>query len=171
LERSDSKSIAPPSYITNNLVLVASLLALSLNLTLFATGSSQALLLIHDSGGHPNVCGLRDMYEDNKHFYLILDLITGGEMFEHLIQNGAYSEHDAARLMTHVASALNFLHGIGIVHADLKVRGGEEGSDELTTQFLAPLACQPGISVPKLPLVSSPSILNPSPLAHRSLRI
>ena len=66
------------------------------------------------------MCGLRDMYEDRSYFYLILDLITGGEMFEHLIQNGAYSEHDAARLIKHVASALNFLHGIGIVHADLK---------------------------------------------------
>ena len=81
---------------------------------------TEALLQIHDSGGHPNVCGLRDMYEDSSFFYLILDLISGGEMFEHLIQNGAYSEHDAARLMKNVASALDFLHGIGIVHADLK---------------------------------------------------
>ncbi len=79
-----------------------------------------ALLRIHDGGGHPNVCGLRDMYEDRTHFYLILDLVQGGEMFEHLIEHGAYSEHDAARLMRDVASALAFLHGISIVHADLK---------------------------------------------------
>jgi len=31
-----------------------------------------------------------------------------------------------------------------------KVRSNEERSDEPTTQFLAPLACQPGISIPKL---------------------
>ncbi|GMH76291.1 hypothetical protein TrST_g9511 [Triparma strigata] len=81
---------------------------------------TSALLQIHDEGGHPNVCGLRDMYEDEKHYYLILDLVSGGEMFEHLIQNGAYSEHDAALHMKNVASALNFLHGIKIIHADLK---------------------------------------------------
>lgn len=41
-------------------------------------------------------------------------------MFEHLINFGAYSEADAARCMYEVASALAFLHGVGVVHADLK---------------------------------------------------
>lgn len=41
-------------------------------------------------------------------------------MFEHLINYGAYSEADAARLMHEVASALAFIHGVGVVHADLK---------------------------------------------------
>jgi len=60
------------------------------------------------------------MYEDFSHFYLIMDLVSGGEMFEHLIRYGAYSEADASRLMHEVASALAFLHGVGVVHADLK---------------------------------------------------
>ena len=59
-------------------------------------------------------------YEDHNYFYLILDLVSGGEMFEHLINYGAYSEADAARLMYEVASALAFIHGIGVVHCDLK---------------------------------------------------
>lgn len=81
---------------------------------------TDALLRIYDNGGHPNISGLRDMYEDNAHYYLILDLVSGGEMFEHLIQYGAYSEANASRLMREVASALAFLHGVGVVHADLK---------------------------------------------------
>lgn len=81
---------------------------------------TDALLRIYDNGGHPNISGLRDMYEDEGHFYLILDLVSGGEMFEHLIEYGAYSEADSARLMQEVASALAFLHGVGVVHADLK---------------------------------------------------
>jgi serine/threonine protein kinase len=60
------------------------------------------------------------MYEDYNHFYLILDLVSGGEMFEHLINYGAYSESDAARIMYEIASALAFMHGVGVVHADLK---------------------------------------------------
>jgi serine/threonine protein kinase len=72
-------------------------------------------------GGHPNISGLRDMYDSDPHyFYLILDLVSGGELFEHLINYGAYSEQDAARLVYEVASALAFLHGVGVVHADLK---------------------------------------------------
>lgn len=81
---------------------------------------TDALLRIYDNGGHPNISGLRDMYEDFSHFYLILDLIKGGEMFDHLINDGAYSEADAARLLFEIASALAFLHGVGVVHADLK---------------------------------------------------
>eukprot|EP00565_Helicotheca_tamesis_P003267 CAMPEP_0185728254 /NCGR_PEP_ID=MMETSP1171-20130828/3664_1 /TAXON_ID=374046 /ORGANISM="Helicotheca tamensis, Strain CCMP826" /LENGTH=762 /DNA_ID=CAMNT_0028396937 /DNA_START=285 /DNA_END=2573 /DNA_ORIENTATION=+ len=81
---------------------------------------TDALLRIYDNGGHPNISGLRDMYEDYNHFYLIMDLVSGGEMFEHLINYGAYSEADASRLMQEVASALAFLHGVGVVHADLK---------------------------------------------------
>jgi Protein kinase domain len=79
-----------------------------------------ALLRIYENGGHPNISGLRDSYEDAQNYYLILDLVTGGEMFEHLIHFGAYSEADAARLMHEIASALAFLHGVGVVHADLK---------------------------------------------------
>ena len=81
---------------------------------------TNALLRIHDNGGHPNVAGLRDMYEDRHFFYLCLDLVQGGEMFEHLIRNGAYSELAASRLFKQAASALYFLHGVGIIHADLK---------------------------------------------------
>lgn len=60
------------------------------------------------------------MYEDYSHFYLVMDLISGGEMFDHLANDGAYSEADAARLIFEIASALAFLHGVGIIHADLK---------------------------------------------------
>lgn len=64
--------------------------------------------------------GLRDMYEDHNYYYLILDLVSGGEMFEHLVKNGAYSEADAARLVHEIASALAFMHGVGVIHSDLK---------------------------------------------------
>jgi len=86
---------------------------------LFKT-ETEALLKIHENGGHPNICGLRDMYENKSHYFLVFDLVPGGEMFEHLINYGAYSEADASRLMREVASALAFLHGINVVHADLK---------------------------------------------------
>lgn len=81
---------------------------------------TDALLRIYDNGGHPNVAGLRDMYEDFSHFYLVMDLVSGGELFEHLIQYGSYSEADAARLVQEIASALAFLHGVGVTHADVK---------------------------------------------------
>jgi hypothetical protein len=80
----------------------------------------RALLRIRENGSHPNICGLRETFSEKTFYYLILDLIAGIEMFEHLVSNGAYSENECARLIREVASALAFLHGIGITHCDLK---------------------------------------------------
>ncbi len=79
-----------------------------------------ALLRLRDAGGHPNICGLRENFEEGNFYYLVLDLIQGGEMFDQLCAHGAYSEADSARLVREVASALAFLHGIGIIHGDMK---------------------------------------------------
>lgn len=81
---------------------------------------TDALLRIYDNGGHPNLSGLRDMYEDYSHYYLVMDLISGGELFDHLSNDGAYSEADAARLVFEIASALAFMHGVGVIHCDIK---------------------------------------------------
>ncbi|KAL7520944.1 hypothetical protein ACHAWX_005637 [Stephanocyclus meneghinianus] len=80
----------------------------------------EALLRIQKWGGHPHICALREHFDEGDCYYLILDLVEGGEMFDHLVQHGAYSEADAARLVREVASALDFLHGIGVVHNDVK---------------------------------------------------
>jgi len=40
---------------------------------------TDALLRIYDNGGHPNISGLRDMYMDHNFYFLILDLVSGGE--------------------------------------------------------------------------------------------
>lgn len=79
-----------------------------------------AFLHIRQRGGHPNICGLSENFDEGEYFYLVLDLVSGGEMFDHLCSHGAYSEADAARLVREVASALAFLHGTGCVHGDLK---------------------------------------------------
>jgi hypothetical protein len=84
------------------------------------TSETAALWRIYDAGGHPNITGLRDIYEDFSHFYVILDLARGGELFDHLIKDGSYSEKDASRLISEILSALAFLHNIGVIHCDLK---------------------------------------------------
>jgi len=79
-----------------------------------------ALLHVRKSGGHPNIYSLRENFNEGNHYILVFDLVSGGEMFDHLVSQGAYSEADAARLVREVASALAFLHGIDCVHGDLK---------------------------------------------------
>lgn len=80
----------------------------------------QALLKLDGAGGHPNICSLVEYFHDAKNSYLVMELVEGCEMFDHLVRQGAYSEFDAARLVREVGSALAFLHGLGMVHMDLK---------------------------------------------------
>jgi serine/threonine protein kinase len=95
-----------------------------------------ALLYLRDNGGHPHICGLKENYDENDHYYLVLDLVSGGEMFDHLCAHGAYSEADAARLVREIASALSFLHGIGIVHGDMKPENLMLSSEKATSSAI-----------------------------------
>jgi len=79
-----------------------------------------ALLHLRKAGGHPGICSLREHFNERGHYYVILDLVSGGELFDHLVEQGAYSEADAARLIREVASSLLFIHGINLTHGDLK---------------------------------------------------
>lgn len=63
---------------------------------------------------------MEDVFEDEVNYYLVLELVSGGELFEHLITKGSYSEKTAAAILRDLADALRFLHKRGIVHADLK---------------------------------------------------
>lgn len=81
----------------------------------------KVMTYIRDMGSHPHLCTLHEYFHDiPRQYAVIMEYIDGGELFDHLIDNGPYSEWDASRLIGEVASALNFLHGIGVVHADLK---------------------------------------------------
>eukprot|EP01122_Echinamoeba_exundans_P017633 TRINITY_DN947_c0_g1_i1.p1 TRINITY_DN947_c0_g1~~TRINITY_DN947_c0_g1_i1.p1 ORF type:complete len:655 (+),score=222.60 TRINITY_DN947_c0_g1_i1:1428-3392(+) len=69
---------------------------------------------------HPNVIHLIDVYEDADHFNLVLELVTGGELFDKIVEYEFYSEKEAAKLIFQIVSLVAYLHKRGIVHRDLK---------------------------------------------------
>jgi len=50
----------------------------------------------------------------------VTELVTGGELFDKIVEQGSYSERDAAVLVSKMVSAIQYLHSRGIVHRDLK---------------------------------------------------
>ena len=46
--------------------------------------------------------------------------VTGGELFDRIVEKGSYTEKDAADLIKQVLSAVAFMHSMGVVHRDLK---------------------------------------------------
>lgn len=72
------------------------------------------------NGPHEHVVQLYDLHRDDDNYYLSMELIEGGELLEHLIDNGPYSEGLAASFMRQFAEAMCFVHSNGLAHADLK---------------------------------------------------
>ncbi|KAF7669484.1 hypothetical protein LDENG_00189670 [Lucifuga dentata] len=69
---------------------------------------------------HKNVVGMEDFYESRTHYYLVMQLVSGGELFDHILDRGVYSEKDASRVIQQVLQAVSYLHQNNIVHRDLK---------------------------------------------------
>jgi serine/threonine protein kinase len=49
-----------------------------------------------------------------------MELVTGGELFERIVEQGSYTEKDAADLLRQVLEAVGGMHAQGLVHRDLK---------------------------------------------------
>lgn len=69
---------------------------------------------------HENVVGMEDFYESRTHYYLVMQLVSGGELFDRILDRGVYSEQDASKVIKQVLEAVSYLHQNGIVHRDLK---------------------------------------------------
>lgn len=69
---------------------------------------------------HKNVVKLLEAYESRTCVYLVMELVTGGELFDRIVEKGSYSEKDAADLIKQVLSAVAYMHEEGVVHRDLK---------------------------------------------------
>jgi serine/threonine protein kinase len=70
---------------------------------------------------HPNVIKLKEIYESEKEVHLVLELVTGGELFDRIIDLGYFCEKDAAAVIKQLLEALEYIHARSIVHRDLKV--------------------------------------------------
>ena len=47
---------------------------------------------------------------------MVMEIMTGGELFDRIVQKSKYSEAEAATVVRKVASALAYCHARGIVH-------------------------------------------------------
>jgi len=71
---------------------------------------------------HPNLIGFYDFFEDNSFFYMVLEYMDGGDLFDYLDRRDFKLEEDRAReISLQIASGVYFLHTYGIVHRDLKL--------------------------------------------------
>uniref|UniRef100_A0A8C2IWE0 Death associated protein kinase 2 n=1 Tax=Cyprinus carpio TaxID=7962 RepID=A0A8C2IWE0_CYPCA len=69
---------------------------------------------------HPNIITLHDVYENRTDMVLILELVSGGELFDFLAQKESLSEEEATEFIKQILSGVQYLHSKKIAHFDLK---------------------------------------------------
>lgn len=71
---------------------------------------------------HPNIVNLIDVFEDEKYFYLVLELLGGGDLYDYLqAQNFDISEERAKNLSFAIGNAIQYAQSYAIVHRDIKL--------------------------------------------------
>ncbi|XP_065728077.1 ribosomal protein S6 kinase alpha-5 isoform X5 [Phocoena phocoena] len=70
--------------------------------------------------GHPNIVKLHEVFHDQLHTFLVMELLNGGELFERIKRKKHFSETEASYIMRKLVSAVSHMHDVGVVHRDLK---------------------------------------------------
>jgi len=73
--------------------------------------------------GHPAVVALHDVYEDDEFVHLVMEMCSGGDLFDRIISKKnrvPFSEEEAASILQKLMEAISYCHSIGIAHRDIK---------------------------------------------------
>ncbi|XP_008330012.1 death-associated protein kinase 2 isoform X2 [Cynoglossus semilaevis] len=69
---------------------------------------------------HPNIIFLKDVFECRAELVLILEFVSGGELFDFIAEKEVLLESEAITFMKQILEGLRFMHGKNIAHFDLK---------------------------------------------------
>ncbi|XP_058051190.1 myosin light chain kinase, smooth muscle isoform X2 [Ahaetulla prasina] len=70
---------------------------------------------------HPKLVQLVDAFEEKANIVMVLELVSGGELFERIIdEDFELTERECIKYMKQISEGVQFIHKQGIVHLDLK---------------------------------------------------
>lgn len=116
---------------------------------------------------HPNIVEYFETYDDKHYLYLVMELCTGGELFDshdECVKNGKpYTERMAAEVIKKCLEALQHCHANGITHRDIKpenIMYGRDGEVRLVDFGLAKDTPMHMKSYAGTPYFMAPEVLN-----------
>ncbi len=77
------------------------------------------IALLH-SLEHPRLIQLFRSHHTDTHVFLLMELVTGGDLFDAITQRGRFTEPSAACMIRDISQALEYIHSKSIAHRDIK---------------------------------------------------
>lgn len=69
---------------------------------------------------YKHIVPLLDFFEERDYFFIVMDYMTGGDVFDRIVEKNHYTEKDARDLVRILLKAVKYMHGQGVAHRDLK---------------------------------------------------
>lgn len=74
---------------------------------------------------HPNIVKLIEIFESpgkgkERLVYMVTELVTGGELFDRIVERGQFGEREARDVVRTMVEAIMYMHSHNVVHRDLK---------------------------------------------------
>ena len=78
-------------------------------------------LKVLEDTDHPNIPKVYALFEDKKNYYIITELVSGGNMLDKMMKMQKISETITAKVIKQVLLCLNYMHKKQITHRDIKL--------------------------------------------------
>ncbi|KAB1222688.1 CBL-interacting serine/threonine-protein kinase 23 [Morella rubra] len=69
---------------------------------------------------HPNVIRMYEVMASKTKIYIVLEFVTGGELFDKIASKGRLKEDEARKYFQQLINAVDYCHSRGVFHRDLK---------------------------------------------------
>ncbi|XP_010914779.1 CBL-interacting protein kinase 1 [Elaeis guineensis] len=119
---------------------------------------------------HPNVVRLYEVLASKTKIYMVLEYVTGGELFDKIAMKGRLPEHEGRKLFQQLIDAVSYCHDKGVFHRDLKPENvllDAEGNIKISDFGLSALPQQFGNDGLLHTTCGSPNYVAPEVLANR----
>ncbi|CAK8571275.1 unnamed protein product [Lathyrus sativus] len=76
--------------------------------------------IMHHLAGSQSIVSIKEASEDAVAVHVVMELCSGGELFDRIVERGHYTERKAAKLARTIVGVIQSCHSLGVMHRDLK---------------------------------------------------
>jgi serine/threonine protein kinase len=69
---------------------------------------------------HPRIVRIVELIEDDENYYIVSEVLKGGELFKRIIEAKCFTEQQASIIVKQIMEGLNYMHQQMVTHRDLK---------------------------------------------------